>query len=139
MGLAGDRIAAVGLTVSGRGAEELDVRGLALAPGFIDIHAHDDFAAVLHPEMSYKLLGGVTTSVGGNCGFGPAPYGPAREQAAAFVDEPEALPEWSGYAGYAAYLDEHPPSANIAMLRKLVTVSMIARTLGETFQQPNRC
>lgn len=116
VGLAGDRIAEVGLTVSGRAAEVLDVRGLALAPGFIDIHAHDDFAAILHPEMEYKLCGGVTTSVVGNCGFGPAPFATAREHAAAFVDAPERLPEWEGHAGYAAYLDGHPASANIAML-----------------------
>jgi len=114
--LAGDRIAAVGVTVAGGGAEVLDARGLALAPGFIDIHAHDDFAAILHPEMSYKLLGGVTTAVVGNCGFGPAPYVPAREQAPAFVDGPENLPTWEGHAGYAACLEENPPSANIAML-----------------------
>jgi len=114
--LANGRIAAVGVTVSDRGAPVLDARGLALAPGFIDIHAHDEFAAVLRPDMEYKLLGGVTTCVVGNCGFGPAPYPAAREGAAAFTDRAAELPEWEGHAGYAEYLDQHPPSANIGVL-----------------------
>lgn len=67
----GDRIEQVG-AVSAAAAEELDLKGAAVAPGFIDVHAHDDFAAVLYPDMSFKLLGGVTTSVVGNCGT-PAP------------------------------------------------------------------
>src|SRR5262249_9137910 len=44
----GDRIAAVG-DVSGEGVQELDARNHALAPGFIDVHSHDDFAVFLTP------------------------------------------------------------------------------------------
>ena len=70
--IAGDRIAAVG-AVSAGGRETLAGKGLALAPGFIDVHTHDDFAALRHPDMAFKLAGGVTTCIVGNCGFGPAP------------------------------------------------------------------
>ena len=36
------RIAAVGRSLNGTGREEIDARGLAVAPGFIDIHSHGD-------------------------------------------------------------------------------------------------
>ena len=40
--IAGGRIAAVGREIAGRATEEIDARGLAVAPGFIDIHSHGD-------------------------------------------------------------------------------------------------
>ena len=52
--------------------------GLVLAPGFIDSHTHDDLAVLVHPQMEFKVLGGVTTCVVGNCGMGAAPHGFAR-------------------------------------------------------------
>lgn len=110
----GDRIAAVG-QVQGVGAVDVAARGLRLAPGFIDVHAHDDFAALLQPELPYKLLQGVTTVIVGNCGMGVAPYGQAVELARSF--EPECrLPTWEGHAGYLALLETAPSSANVAAL-----------------------
>ena len=73
----GDRIAAVG-AVAGRGGVEIEAPGLAVAPGFIDVHSHDDFAVLLDPEMSFKVMQGVTTDVVGNCGSGVVPYETAR-------------------------------------------------------------
>src|SRR4051794_21370198 len=73
--VAGDRIAEVGVA-SGAARETIDGRGRALAPGFIDVHTHDDFAAVVHPDMTFKVGGGVTTCIVGNCGLGAAPFGP---------------------------------------------------------------
>jgi N-acyl-D-aspartate/D-glutamate deacylase len=110
----GDRIEAVG-DVPGRGAREIDASGLALAPGFIDVHTHDDFAALIYPDMAFKARGGVTTCVVGNCGFGAAPWREASLLARAFHPKAE-LPEWQGYAGYLARLDAEPPSLNIAVL-----------------------
>src|SRR5215469_12429560 len=68
----GVRIAEVG-TRARTGAREIDGRGLALAPGFIDVHSHDDFAVFTSPEMDFKVMQGVTTDVVGNCGLGVAP------------------------------------------------------------------
>src|SRR3954462_5491642 len=71
----GDRIAQVGV-VTGSAGEVIDGEGLVLSPGFIDVHTHDDFAFVRHPDMSFKLAQGVTTCVCGNCGFSAMPGGP---------------------------------------------------------------
>ncbi len=111
----GDRIAAVAESIEPAGAAALDARGLAVAPGFLDVHTHDDFAVVLHPEMGFKVLGGVTTVVVGNCGMGAAPYAQARGYAMAFHPG-LPLPEWQGYAGYLDHLDAEPASCNVAAL-----------------------
>ncbi len=67
-----DRVVAVGDAV-GPGRREVAAAGLALTPGFIDVHTHDDWALLLDPELRFKTAQGVTTVVTGNCGFGPAP------------------------------------------------------------------
>jgi N-acyl-D-amino-acid deacylase len=108
------RIQTVG-SAAGEATEEIDADGQALAPGFIDVHTHDDFAAVLHPDMAFKVLGGVTTCVVGNCGMGAAPHRAAVGMARAFHPQHE-LPEWEGYAGYLDRLDAHPPALNVAAL-----------------------
>ncbi len=110
----GERIDRVG-EVPQRGSIEIDAQGLALSPGFIDVHTHDDFAAVLHPEMAFKVRGGVTTCVVGNCGFGAAPHEQAALMARAFHPH-DTLPQWSGYAGYFAHLDANPASVNVGVL-----------------------
>jgi len=71
--LAGDRIAAVG-ALAGAAGPRIDVAGLVVAPGFIDVHTHDDAALVEAPEMTMKVSQGVTTVVTGNCGVSAAPH-----------------------------------------------------------------
>lgn len=109
----GDTIAAVGI-VHGEGRKVIDGTTLAAAPGFIDVHSHDDFAAVLHPDMGFKTQGGVTTSIVGNCGMGAAPWPAAARNARAF--HPQTLPQWEGYRGYFDVLTKAPPATNIAAL-----------------------
>jgi N-acyl-D-amino-acid deacylase len=67
----GDRIALVGAGPVGK--REIAANGRALAPGFVDVHAHDDAALLSVPELPFKLLQGVTSVVIGNCGFSLAP------------------------------------------------------------------
>jgi N-acyl-D-amino-acid deacylase len=51
----------------------LDVRGRIVAPGFIDVHTHDDQIVLSAPQMLPKISQGVTTVVVGNCGISLAP------------------------------------------------------------------
>jgi N-acyl-D-aspartate/D-glutamate deacylase len=114
----GDRIARVGPagdTADLVAGECFDAAGLALAPGFIDVHTHDDFALLARPEMDFKVLGGVTTVVVGNCGIGAAPHPIAMGVARAFHPNTK-FPEWTGYAGYLERLEREPPSVNAAVL-----------------------
>ena len=74
LAVAGDRIIAIGPPGSiGRGEDEVDAKGLALAPGFIDAHTHDDRIVLDAPDMVPKISQGVTTVVAGNCGISLVP------------------------------------------------------------------
>src|ERR1700737_4797969 len=67
----GGRIAAVGPALNGR--RRLDADGLALCPGFIDMHAHSDLALLAEPEHLAKTSQGVTCEVLGQDGLSYAP------------------------------------------------------------------
>ncbi len=126
----GDRIVGVGEQDPGGAAAIVDGSGKVLAPGFIDTHTHDDFAALLYPDMGFKVQGGVTTCVVGNCGFGAAPHRWGAAMARAF--HPDAtFDEWDGYGGYLDRLDAEPPSVNIAALIGHGTVRAGAMRMDE--------
>ena len=72
--LKGDRIAAVDAPGALKGDNEIDAKGKVVAPGFIDVHTHDDTALIDNPTMAMKASQGVTTVVCGNCGASAAPY-----------------------------------------------------------------
>jgi len=66
------RIAAItppGLGEAVPGGVVIEADGRYLAPGFIDSHTHDDLISLRHPARLDKVMQGVTTVVGGNCGF----------------------------------------------------------------------
>ena len=110
-----DRIAAIGSLDSTPGRLEIRADGFALAPGFIDVHTHDDFAALAHRDMGFKSRGGVTSCVVGNCGFGAAPFTAAVEMLGALTPGMKITP-YEGHAGYAALLEQAPPGINIGVL-----------------------
>ena len=76
------QIAAPGSLCAPEGAVCLDASGLCVCPGFIDPHGHID-GDVYTAELS--LLQGITTTVGGNCGFSPLDL-------EAFFDRQSAFP-----------------------------------------------
>lgn len=77
--LHGDRIVAIGPDCRDAAArlggtlDTLDCSGLAIAPGFIDVHTHDDAIVLQQPEMLPKLSQGITTVIAGNCGISLLP------------------------------------------------------------------
>ena len=76
LGLRDGRIVAVAEGEPLHGQRLLDAEGLAVAPGFIDVHSHADWILPLPDHetiLAPLLLQGVTTVVAGQCGFSPAP------------------------------------------------------------------
>ena len=69
----GDRIVAVG-EVAATGAVEIDARGMAVAPGFIDIHSHADLSLLVNPRAESRVRQGVTLEVVGQDGSSIGPW-----------------------------------------------------------------
>ena len=63
------RIAAIAGEIEDAGAQVIDVTGLTVAPGFIDIHSHSDTSFLKDDRCESKLFQGVTTEVAGQCGY----------------------------------------------------------------------
>ena len=62
------RIAAVGQLGHAEARETVDLAGLTVAPGFVDVHTHSDALPFEADPLPAKILQGVTTEVTGNCG-----------------------------------------------------------------------
>jgi N-acyl-D-aspartate/D-glutamate deacylase len=72
VGIREGRIAAIG-EIDEEAREIVDVEGKVVSPGFVDVHTHYDAQAFWDPALSPSCFHGVTTVVGGNCGFSVAP------------------------------------------------------------------
>src|SRR5438105_5568210 len=115
--IAGDRIAEVGAVGKVAGAREIDVAGKIVAPGFIDVHTHDDRALFATPDMAAKASQGVTTVVTGNCGVSLAPLvlDTAPPPPLDLIGD-AANYHYARFADYLAALDRAPAALNAACL-----------------------
>jgi N-acyl-D-amino-acid deacylase len=73
--ISGERIVAIAPRIAERGREEIDARGLAVAPGFIDIHSHGDGSLSRDPRAESVVRQGITTIVVGADGGSRADLG----------------------------------------------------------------
>lgn len=64
----GGRISRVGNLAKAEARETIDAKGMAVAPGFIDVHAHADSGVINQPQARNFIRNGVTTIINGNCG-----------------------------------------------------------------------
>jgi N-acyl-D-amino-acid deacylase len=107
--ITGDRIAEVARRIADRGTEELDARGLAVAPGFVDIHSHGDGSMDEDPRQESVVRQGITTIVVGQDGSSRSPRSRARSGGA----EPGEETAQSFRAAFDA-IDARQPSVNVA-------------------------
>ena len=103
--ISGDRITSVG-PPSGVEADEIDGSCLALAPGFIDVHTHDDIVVMTDPDHGCKTLQGVTSIVVGNCGMSAAPVS----------DDPLGFSRYRSLADYLRRVEAARPAVNVGAL-----------------------
>ncbi len=116
--VAGDRIASVGPGQPAPSAEEVDVRGLAIAPGFIDIHSHTDMELFIDPRAESKVRQGVTSEVAGQDGGSLGPW--SAEQADRvrqdYRDRHGVDISFHDLAGFFQTLDRQPAAVNLASM-----------------------
>ncbi len=99
----------------------IDAQGMCVCPGFIDMHSHPDLTLFYKDVEDYKLRQGVTTEVGGNCGFTAAPLSEATgdelQRYTAFITPPTGVTwQWRTFGEYLMAVEESRPATNIAPL-----------------------
>jgi N-acyl-D-amino-acid deacylase len=112
IGLAGDRIAAIGDLSASTAETVVDGANLAAAPGFIDIHSHSDFTLPINPRAESKIRQGVTTEVIGMCGSSPAPIDPVSGESM-MAGHPHLPWDWNSFGEYLGYLRDQGISLNV--------------------------
>ena len=95
----------------------IEGNGHVLAPGFIDVHTHDDTTVIRNPQMMAKLSQGVTSVIVGNCGISAAPVRltGAPPDPMNLLGEADAF-RYPTFAAYAAAVDAAQPAVNVAAL-----------------------
>jgi len=119
VGILGDRVSAIGDLYQAQADRTIDAEGLAVAPGFIDIHGHSDLSCLVGPRCESKVHQGVTTELCGACGYSPAPISPecrAEMQAGQLVSAVELEWTWLTFAEYLATVEAAGVSMNTVHL-----------------------
>ena len=131
----GQKIVAVGTFERGTIAQELDCRGLVIAPGFIDLHNHSD-TQVLDPQTRANvnfLLQGCTTIVTGNCGSGPvdaAEYYRQIDEAGCGTHVAHLLPQGSLRERVVGLAQRAATGEEVRQMRDLARSAMAAGAWG---------
>jgi N-acyl-D-amino-acid deacylase len=113
VGIRDGRIAALAPDLP-RSGRTLDATGLAVAPGFIDIHSHSDEAMFVNSALESALHQGVTTVVCGNCGGASAPaLGLAASELERELARYDVERTWTSFGEYAAAVERNGTSINV--------------------------
>jgi N-acyl-D-amino-acid deacylase len=121
--VADGRIAALGELGDATARSEIDCSGRVIAPGFIDMHSHGDWImprADHGAVLSALVEQGITTLVGGNCGFSPAPCLGANRQLlprlGSMLCDCDLDPRWSSVGEFLQLLGGQGLALNLALL-----------------------
>jgi len=130
----GDRIAALGFLNGAAARETLDVRGLVVAPGFIDMMGQSEIYALIDNRLFSKITQGVTTEVTGEGGS----VAPLTDRLV--VDDSDAMKkwhyreDWRDLDGYYAQLAKQGSTLNIATFVGATQVRLAV--VGKENRQP---
>jgi len=117
VGIKGDRIAAVGNLKRSTATTIVDAKGLAVAPGFINMLSHSESSLITDGRSQGELRQGVTTQIFGEGSMGPLSDEMKQRRAATQGEIP-----WTTLAEYMAYLEKHGISQNVASFVSATTI-----------------
>ena len=116
VGIRGDRIAAIGDLSKAHAAKRIDVRGLAVAPGFIDLLGQSELNVLVDPRAESKIRQGITTELTGE-GISPAPMDEDWvHERADWLRKYHLTIDWTDLRGYFRRLRRVKPAINIAVM-----------------------
>jgi N-acyl-D-aspartate/D-glutamate deacylase len=143
IGIKDGRIVRIGTDIE-EGARTIDADGMVVTPGFIDVHTHYDAQVMWDPGVTPSSLHGVTTVIGGNCGFTIAPVSDeSRDYVMQMLASVEGMPveslrvsldwTWHSFSDWLAQLDGRLAintgfSVGHSTVRRLV--------MGDDFRRP---
>lgn len=134
--IAGDRIRELG-NVSVQGAAEIQARGMAVAPGFIDIHSHADLSLLVNPLAESRVRQGVTLEIAGQDGSSVGPWSDAafestrdRYRRAYGVEI-----DFRDIGGFLDRIDQERPAVSVATMVGHGTIR--ARVVGGADRPPS--
>ncbi len=142
VGVAGDRIAAVGRSLPEKDAAQvIDASGLMLCPGFIDMHTHTALETFRDPRLEPKVAQGFTTEVINPDGLAPAPVTEdGREGRQAYLRPLEGPgPErwdWTTFPEYLDALAETRPA--MTLVPSIGHNAVRDRVMGGADRRPSR-
>jgi N-acyl-D-amino-acid deacylase len=120
VGIKDGRISDIGELSSSESKRVLDAKGLVVAPGFIDMHAHSDFSLLVNPLAESKVRQGVTTEVIGNCGSSAAPLNDFLKEeikeTSPVLEEAKLKLDWYSMDGYLKRLERNGIALNVVPL-----------------------
>jgi len=114
----GGRITKIGKSIDREANRIISAEGLAVCPGFIDIHTHSDFVLLVNPKAESKVRQGVTTEVIGNCGVSAAPAKGAALESAKRIMSGYGIDkvEWTSFSDYLNLLERKSIAINVVAL-----------------------
>jgi len=121
VGLRGDRIAAIGNLSRATATTVVDAKGLAVAPGFINMLSHSESSLIVDPRSLSEIKQGVTTQI-----FGEGSMGPLNDQMKQRLNatrgDSRYQIEWTTLAEYLTYLEKRGIPQNVASFIGAATI-----------------
>ncbi|MCJ7485010.1 MAG: amidohydrolase family protein, partial [Candidatus Aminicenantes bacterium] len=132
IGVSDGSVRSIGRIRASRAATIIKAEGMAISPGFIDVHDHTAESLLVNPRAESAVRQGVTTLVSGNCGESPFPLteGALERERQALLEEYGLEADWRDINGFLGRLDEAGAALNYATFVGHGTVRAAAMGFG---------
>ena len=121
VGIRGDRIAAIGNLSQAKATTIVDAKGLAVAPGFINMLSHSESSLIVDPRSLSEIKQGVTTQIFGEGSMGPL-NDQMKQRLSANRSDSRYQIEWTTLAEYLTYLEKRGIPQNVASFIGAATI-----------------